>query len=118
LAYDLNTYVANNMGTTSLQQQEILDSIQQQNLRMAEDGSGVIAHRGQGDNEMKHYEAQLGNEEAKFEAFSSADRQTRAQTASLASHANTTSKKRRHDEMSNELSLYEQVRIAQREQLG
>ena len=107
------------MGTSSAQQQEILDSIQQQqNLRKADEGSAVITNRGHDDNEMKHYDAQLGNEEAKFEAFSSADRQTRAQTASLASHANTTSKKRRHDEMSNELSLYEQVRISQHEQLG
>ena len=62
---------------------------------------------------------QLGNEEGKFEAHSSADRQTRAQTTSHVSHPNTTSKKRRHDEISNEeLSLYEQVRIGQREQMG
>lgn len=78
----------------------------------------MILHRDQEDKDMKHYEAQLGNEEVKFNAFSSADRQTRAHTTGLASHANTTSKKRRHDEISSELSLYEHVRVAQHEQLG
>ena len=82
---------------------------------MLEEGNTVMVHQAHDDKEMKKYEGQLGNEEAKFEAFASADWQTRAQTVSLASHANTTSKKRRHDELSNELSLYEQVRIAQRE---
>jgi len=39
VAYDLNTNLANNMGTSSKQQQEILDSIQQQNLGMVGDGN-------------------------------------------------------------------------------
>jgi hypothetical protein len=41
------------MGTTSAQQQEILDSIQQQNLRMAEDGNSVIIHQAHDDKVMK-----------------------------------------------------------------
>jgi hypothetical protein len=67
----------------------------------------VIINPAPDDSDLKHYEVQLGNEESKFEVYSNADRQTRAQTAMHASHVNTTSKKRRHEEMSNDLSLYE-----------
>ena len=117
-AYELNAFVASNLGVNPHQQQEILDSIQQANLRAAEEGSTVIINHGPDDSDMKQYEAQLGHEESKFEVFSNADRHTRAQTASHASHPNTTSKKRSREEMSDQLSLYEQVQIAQREQLG
>lgn len=42
------------------------------------------------------------------------DSKTRAQTLAAVSQLNTTSKKRRHDEVANEdLSLYEAVNIAQ-----
>ena len=41
------------MGTTSAQQQEILDSIHQQNLRMAEEGNTVMVHQAPDDKEMK-----------------------------------------------------------------
>jgi hypothetical protein len=117
-AFDHNAHLAHTLATSPKQQQEILDSIQQANLRAAEEGSTVIINHGADDSDMKHYEVQLGNEESKFEVYSNADRQTRAQTASHASHANTTSKKRSREEMSDNLSLYEQVQIAQREQLG
>jgi hypothetical protein len=41
------------------------------------------------------------------------DSKTRAHTLAAVSHINTTSKKRRHDEVANEdLSLYEAVNIA------
>ena len=117
-AYDHNSLIASNLGVNPHQQQEILDSIQLANLRAADEGSTVIINPAPDDSDMKQYELQLGNEESKFEVFSNADRHTRAQTAIHASHANSTSKKRRHEEMSNDLSLYEQVQIAQREQLG
>ena len=39
VSYDLNTYVANSMGTSSKQQQEILEGIQRQNLGMVGDGN-------------------------------------------------------------------------------
>jgi hypothetical protein len=100
-AFDVNAHLAHTLATSPMQQQEILDSIQQANLRAAEEGSTVIINHGPEDSDMKHYEVQLGNEESKFEVFSNADRQTRAQTTSHASHPNTTSKKRSRDEMSD-----------------
>ena len=65
------------------------------------------------------YEQHLGREEAKSGGFFVSDSKTRAQTIDASSHANTTSKKRRHDQVANDdLSLYEAVRISQAEHRG
>lgn len=60
------------------------------------------------------YQQQLGREENKFGGYMVSDSKTRAQTLAAASQLNTTSKKRRHNEMANDdLSLFEAANIAQ-----
>ena len=57
-------------------------------------------------------------EEEKFFDFSNTESKTRAMTNPFLSHPATTSKKRTREEMSGNMSLYDDVVIAQREAAG